>query len=73
MKEVALKLPTFAFIVATRAMIGAGLGLLLSTKFSDEQRRALGVTLLSIGAAATIPAIAAIIHGRRDMNSIAAA
>ena len=33
-----------------------GLGLLLSTKFSDAQRRALGVTLLSVGAVATIPA-----------------
>ena len=72
MKEVALKLPTFAFIVATRAMIGAGLGLLLSPKLSDEQRRAVGLTLLSVGAVTTIPAVAAIIQGRRDRDSIAA-
>jgi hypothetical protein len=39
MNEIALKLPTFGFIVATRAMIGAGLGLLLSSKMSDDRRR----------------------------------
>jgi hypothetical protein len=72
MKDITLKLPMFGFIVATRAMIGAGIGLLVSQKLSDAQRRTLGVTLLSIGAAATIPAIAAIIRGRHDSDSVAA-
>src|SRR5678815_6097428 len=34
MKTVVLNLPTFGFVVATRAMLGAGLGLLLSERLS---------------------------------------
>ena len=35
MKSLELNLPTFGFVVATRAMIGAGLGLLLSSRISE--------------------------------------
>jgi hypothetical protein len=72
MNEIALKMPTFGFIVATRAMIGAGLGLLLSSKMSDDRRRSLGMTLLSIGAAATVPAVVAIMRGRRTRRDATA-
>jgi hypothetical protein len=70
MKTFELSRPTFAFIVATRAALGAGIGLLVSTRFSDSRRRALGVTLVSIGAATTIPAAIALLRARR--NSMAA-
>jgi hypothetical protein len=65
MKNVTLNLPTFGFVVATRAMIGVGLGLLLSERFSDGKRRTVGKTLLTIGAASTLPAIIAIMRGRQ--------
>ena len=42
-------------LVGTRAMLGAGIGLLVSGKLSDESRRAVGRTLLAIGAATTVP------------------
>jgi hypothetical protein len=43
-------------IAGTRAMLGAGAALLLADVFnSREQRRAVGWTLLSIGAITTIP------------------
>ena len=57
MKTVVLNLPTFGFVVATRAMLGAGIALLLSEKLSDEQRRAIGWTLVAVGALTTIPLV----------------
>ena len=45
MKALALNLPTFGFVVATRAMLGVGIGLLLSGRLSAERRRVAGLTL----------------------------
>jgi hypothetical protein len=64
MKTLALNLPTFGFVVATRAMLGVGIGLLLSLRLSAERRRAIGLTLVAIGAATTVPAIAAVLRAR---------
>jgi hypothetical protein len=36
-------------------MFGAGVGLLLADKISPEQRRAIGWTLVAVGALTTIP------------------
>ena len=38
-------------------MLGAGIALLLSEKLSDEQRRAVGWTLVAVGALTTIPLV----------------
>jgi hypothetical protein len=64
MKTLALDFPTFGFVVATRAMLGVGIGLLLSDRLSAEHRRAAGLTLVAIGAATTVPAIAAVLRAR---------
>ena len=61
-----LKLPWLAFIAGTRAALGFGAGLLLSNKIPKDQRRKVGMTLLAIGAATTIPAVRAIRAGRRQ-------
>jgi hypothetical protein len=66
MRTLALNLPTFGFVVATRAMLGVGIGLLLSERLPAERRRALGLTLVGIGAATTVPAIAAILRARNQ-------
>ena len=71
MKRVVLNLPTFGFVVATRAMIGVGLGLLLSGRFPEKKRRQIGRTLFAIGAASTVPAIIAIVRGRRQADESA--
>jgi hypothetical protein len=42
-------------IAATRGMMGAGIGLLAAGKLTDEQRLAVGKTLLLVGAVTTIP------------------
>ena len=65
MKTVVLSMPMFGFVVATRAALGAGIGLLLSKKIPESRRKAIGLTLVTIGAATTVPALMAI---RRRLN-----
>jgi hypothetical protein len=55
MKKVKLTLPEIALIAGTRGMVGAGVGLLLADRLKDDQRKAIGWTLLIIGAFSTIP------------------
>ncbi len=50
-----LSLPELGLIAGTRALLGAGAGLLLADKLSTEQRKAVGWTLFLIGAISTIP------------------
>ena len=66
MTTVALNLPTFGFVVATRAMLGVGIGLLLAERLPPERRRAVGITRVAIGAATTVPAIAAVLRAREQ-------
>jgi hypothetical protein len=42
-------------LAMTRGMLGAGIGLLAAGKLSDEQRTAVGRTLLLVGAVTTLP------------------
>jgi hypothetical protein len=65
-KEVILGLPELAMVVGTRAMAGAGVGVLLSEKMKPEQRRAVGWTLVLIGALTTIPLALRVFSNRRD-------
>jgi hypothetical protein len=50
-----LNLSDIIFIAVTRGMLGAGIGLLLASRLSDDQRRAVGSTLVLVGAVTTIP------------------
>jgi hypothetical protein len=56
MKKVDLSLPVFFFIVGTRALLGAGIGLLAADKLGRRRRRFVGATLVTLGALTTIPA-----------------
>ncbi len=64
MKKAELTLPEIALIAGTRGMLGAGAGLLLADRLTAEQRKAIGWTLLIIGAISTIP-LAAEVMGKR--------
>jgi hypothetical protein len=57
MKTLTLRIPEFGFIVGTRAALAFGAGLLASARIPDRPRRILGVVLVAIGAAATVPAV----------------
>ena len=39
----------------TRAALGAGVGLLISSKLDERQRRAAGIALVLVGVVTTIP------------------
>ncbi len=65
MRETRISLPELGLIAGTRAIAGAGLGLLLSSRLSPEQRRAVGWTLLIVGAVSTIPLALEVFGGRR--------
>lgn len=56
MKRLDLSFPEFGFIVATRAALGAGIGLLAAEKLRSRSRRRLGAALLAVGVLTTIPA-----------------
>jgi len=60
MKKSDLTFPELMFVVGTRAALGAGIGLLLSTRLSDSQRKILGLTLVAIGGITTIPSAMAV-------------
>jgi hypothetical protein len=60
-----LTLPELGIIAGTRAAFGAGLGLLLADRLDAAPRRAVGWTLLTIGALTTVP-IAIQLFARED-------
>ncbi|HZR46295.1 MAG TPA: hypothetical protein VFA47_06305 [Candidatus Manganitrophaceae bacterium] len=55
MHKAEVTIPKIAMIAGTRALLGAGVGLLLSDRFNLSQRRAIGWTLVAIGALTTLP------------------
>jgi hypothetical protein len=57
MRTVTLPLPEFGFVVATRAALAAGLGLLFAGRLSPQRRRIVGLALVVFGAATTVPAV----------------
>jgi len=65
MRETSVTLPELALIAGTRAALGAGLGLLLADRLGDDRRKAVGWTLLLIGALSTIPLAFEVLGGSR--------
>jgi hypothetical protein len=71
MKNVELTLPQFLFVVGTRAMLGTGIGLLVSGRLRRRRRRYVGIALLAAGAVATVPS-AFLVFRRKPTVRIAA-
>ena len=65
MKRVDLSLPELLFVIATRAALAAGVGLLLSDKLRRGKRRKVGLTLIALGALTTLPAAIFVRQGFR--------
>ena len=66
MKQRTITLPLLALIGGTRAMLGAGIALLLADRMSGEQRRAVGWTLTAVGAPSTIPLAVQVLGSARN-------
>jgi len=71
MKHLTLTLPALGFIVGTRAALAVGAGLLVSAKIPKARRRAIGMALVTIGAATTLPALAMVRRGLHDEGASA--
>ena len=65
MKETRVTMPELALIAGTRVALGAGLGLLLADRLPADQRRAIGWTLLGLGALTTVPLALEVLGGSR--------
>jgi len=55
MMERKLTIAEIILIAGTRVALGAGIGLLLSTKLNNDQRKAAGVALAVVGGLTTFP------------------
>jgi hypothetical protein len=69
MREASITLPELALVGGTRALLGAGVGLLLADRFPQAQRRAIGWTLLLVGALTTVPLALEILGKTRSSAS----
>lgn len=65
MKRTEVTIPELALIAGTRAMLGAGVALLLAGKLNDDQRKAAGWTMFLIGAISTIPLLMGVLGKRQ--------
>jgi len=63
-----LAIPEIAIIAGTRAVLGAGIGLLLADRLNADQRKAVGWTLVAVGAITTVPIGIQLLESRRDMG-----
>jgi hypothetical protein len=68
MLERKLTLAEIILIAGTRVALGAGIGLLLSTKLNNDQRKAAGLALTLIGGLTTIP-LALNVIGKRGTTA----
>ena len=65
MRETRITLPELALIAGTRAALGVGIGLLVADRLDERPRRAVGWTLVAIGALTTIPLALEVLGGGR--------
>ena len=65
LKERRVTIPELMLIGGTRVALGIGIGLLLTGKLSEDQRKAVGWAMLLVGAITTIP-LAAEVLGKGD-------
>jgi hypothetical protein len=55
MRTTTLTFPELILIAGTRALLGAGIALLISRRLNDEQRETAGVILTAVGLLTTVP------------------
>jgi len=70
MKKHNIALPVISLIAATRGMLGAGIGLLMAPRLRKERRRAVGWTLLAVGAVTTVPLVMAVLNGNNHDKGV---
>ena len=61
-----MKPSLFGFVIATRAALAFGVGLLVADRIPEDRRRLIGLTLVGVGAATTIPLVRAVLGHRSE-------
>jgi hypothetical protein len=69
MTERNLTIAEIILIAGTRVALGAGIGLLLSSRLNKDQRQAAGLALTIFGAFTTIPLALGIISKRTELDA----
>ena len=74
MVERNLTLTEIGLIAGTRVALGAGIGLLISTRLNNDQRKAAGLALALVGGLTTIPLAIGVLGKRKagaEIRSVA--
>jgi hypothetical protein len=66
MKAISLYFPELGLIASTRAILGAGIALLLGEYLSVDQRKTVGWTLFLVGLISSIPLGFLLLHKRDE-------
>lgn len=69
MTERKLTIAEIILIAGTRVALGAGVGLLLSTRLNNDQRKAAGLALTLFGAFTTVPLALGVMTRRTEPGS----
>lgn len=56
-QKIEITFPELGLVAGTRAALGAGVALLLADRLSPDSRKAVGWTLLAVGALTTVPLV----------------
>lgn len=68
MIERKVTIPELILIAGTRVALGIGIGLLLSSRLSHEQRKAAGLALVVVGGLTTVPLMIGIASKRGTIH-----
>jgi hypothetical protein len=69
MTETKLTIADIILIAGTRVVLGAGIGLLISTRLNNDQRKAAGLCLALVGGLTTIPLALGVIGKHRGSQA----
>ena len=64
MPKVTLNLPSLMAVVATRAALAFGVGLLVADRIPMHRRKKIALALIGIGAVTTVPLARSVIRGK---------
>src|SRR5262245_27491740 len=68
--KLVLRPSLFGFVVATRAGLAFGVGLLVAGRIPEPRRRTIALALIGVGAATTCPAVRGVLGSRTETRRL---
>jgi len=65
MREHNVTMPQLGMIALTRAMMGAGIGMLIADRIDEKKRKAIAIPLVALGALSTVPLAISVMRDHR--------